>query len=218
MAVSMEAATAMIYREAGHRLLAQIRLCLVISAIYGSDFPPDGPMTRLFEVRPDELIGDLASGVHGLLRNAFPDDGPDEGDYYRAVGPPEVVLILCAGQLVFRHLGLYTREVKIGNESLKIGMLGGIAVAPDRRRMGYGRALVRHAHEHLTARRIPFSILFAYEPRIYEGIGYKLMRNATHFIEPDGTPRTLIYRGSMYAELSQRRWPNQLLDLRARTV
>ena len=175
-------------------------------------------MTRLFEVRPDERIGDLASGVHGLLRNAFPDDGPGEGDYYRAVGPPEVVLILCDGPFVFGHLGLYTREVKIGNESLKIGMLGGIAVAPDRRRMGYGRALVRHAHEHLTARRIPFSILFAYEPRIYEGIGYKLMRNATHFIEPDGTPRTLIYRGSMYAELSQRRWPNQLLDLRGRTV
>jgi hypothetical protein len=30
--------------------------------------------------------------------------------------------------------------------------------------------------------------------------------------------KTFIYRGSMYAELSGRPWPNQMLDLRGRTV
>ena len=107
-------------------------------------------MIRLFEVRRDELIGDLALSVHRFLRDAFPEDGPDEGDYYRAVGPPEIAVILRDGPLFFGHLGLYTREVTIGRESLKIGMLGGIAIAPDRRRMGFSRALVQHAHEHLT--------------------------------------------------------------------
>jgi predicted N-acetyltransferase YhbS len=175
-------------------------------------------MIELLELLPDELGGDLASGVHRLLRDAFPEDGPNEGDYYRAVGAPEVAMILRDGPLVFGHLGLYSREVKIGNATLKIGMLGGIAVAHDRRRMGHGRILVQRAHEHLTSRHIPFSILFAHEPRIYEGSGYKPMQNAMHFIEPDGTPRTLVYRGSMYAELSRARWPNQLLDLRGRTV
>jgi len=97
-------------------------------------------------------------------------------------------------------------------------MLGGIVVATDRRRRGHCHALVQHAHEHLKERHIPFSILFAYEPRIYESSGYKLMQNATNFIESDGTPRSLIYRGSMYAELSHRPWSNQLLDLRGRTV
>jgi predicted acetyltransferase len=175
-------------------------------------------MLKLFEVRPDDLSGDLASGVHRLLRDAFPDDGPNEGDYYRTLGAPEVAMVLCNGPQVIGHLGLYTREVEIGNETLEIGILGGIVVAPDRRRSGHSRVLVRRAHEHLKERRIPFSILFAYEPRIYESSGYKLMQNATHFVEPDGMPRTLVYRGSMYAELSQRRWPNQLLDLRGRTV
>ena len=127
-------------------------------------------------------------------------------------------MVLRDGPLVFGHLGRYAREIRIGSETLEIGMLGGIAVTPDRRRGGYSRALVRHAHERLTQRHIPFSILFAYEPRIYEGSGYKLMQNATHFIERDGTPRTLVYRGSMYAELSRKRWPNQLLDLCGRTV
>jgi predicted N-acetyltransferase YhbS len=176
------------------------------------------PMIKLLEVRPDDLSGDLASGVRKLLRDAFPEDGPNEGDYYRTLGAPEVAMVLRDGPQVFGHLGLYTREVEIGNEALEIGMLGGIVVAPDRRRRGHSRVLVRHAHEQLKERRIPFSILFAYEPRIYEGSGYKLMQNATHFIEPNGIPRTLVYCGGMYAELSQRRWPNQLLDLRGRTV
>ncbi|MGQ0684457.1 GNAT family N-acetyltransferase [Bradyrhizobium sp.] len=175
-------------------------------------------MMRLFDVRPDDLGGDLASGVCRLLRDAFPDDGPNEGDYYRTLGAPEVAMLLCDGPRVFGHLGLYTREVGIGDESVRIGMLGGIVVATDRRRRGHSRILVQHAHEHLKERDIPFSVLFAYEPRIYESNGYKLMQNATHFIESDGTPKTLIYRGSMYAELLHRRWPNQLLDLRGRTV
>jgi len=175
-------------------------------------------MIELLANRPDDLSGDLASGVHKLLREAFPEEGPNEGDYYRALGEPEVAIVLRDGPQVFGHLGLYTREVQIGNETLAIGMLGGIVVAPDRRLRGYSRALVAHAHEYLKRRRIPFSILFAYEPRIYEGSGYKLMENAMHFIYPDGIPRTLVHRGSMYAELSPRRWPNQLLDLRGRMV
>jgi predicted acetyltransferase len=175
-------------------------------------------MTRLLKVRPDELFGELASGVHRLLRDAFPDDGADEGDYYRALGAPEVAMVLCDGVRVIGHLGLYTRLVTIGEEVLEIGMLGGIAIAPDRRRTGHSRDLIQQAHEHLTEQHIPFSILFAYEPRIYEGSGYKRMQNAIRFLEPDGTPKTLVYRGSMYAELSQRRWPNQILDLRGRTV
>jgi predicted acetyltransferase len=97
-------------------------------------------------------------------------------------------------------------------------MLGGIVVAPDRRRQGHSRVLVGHAHEHLKERRIPFSTLFAYEPRTYVCSGYKLIQNAMRFICPDGIQRTLVYRGSMYSELSRRRWPNQLLDLRGRMV
>lgn len=175
-------------------------------------------MTELFDVRPDDLSEDLASAVHRLLRDAFPEDGANEGDYYAKLGPPEVAIVLCDGSQVFGHLGLYIREVKIGNETLEIGMLGGVVVRSDCRRRGYSRLLVRHAHERLKERRIPFSVLCAYEPRIYEGRGYKLMQNSMHFIEPDGTSRTLVYRGRMYAELSQRLWPNQLLDLRGPTV
>jgi predicted acetyltransferase len=102
--------------------------------------------------------------------------------------------------------------------ALDIGMLGEIVVAPERRRRGHSRVLVRRAHEQLKARNIPFSILFACEPRVYAASGYKLMQNETHFIDIDGTSKTLVYRGSMYAELLEKRWPNQLLDLCGRVV
>ena len=69
-------------------------------------------MVELLEVRPNDLSGDLASGVHKLLRDAFPEDGANEGDYYRAVGAPEVAMVLRDGSLVFGHLGLYTREAQ----------------------------------------------------------------------------------------------------------
>jgi predicted acetyltransferase len=110
------------------------------------------------------------------------------------------------------------RDVAIGGELEEIGILGGIAVAPDQRRTGHARTLVRHAHELLRKRSIAFSILFAFEPRIYDSSGYRLMQNITRYIDEEGTTKTLVYRGSMYAELSQRPWPNELLDLRGRTV
>ena len=102
---------------------------------------------------------------------------------------------------------------RIGNETLQAGLLGEIAIAADRRRAGLARDLVRGAHEHLQARVLPFSILFAYEPRVYESSGYRMMQNQTRFLDTDGEWKTFVYRGSMYAELSGRPWPDQLVDL-----
>jgi hypothetical protein len=65
-----------------------------------------GPMIELLEVRPDDLTGDLASGVHKLLRDAFPQVGPNEGGYYRTLGALEVAMVLRDGPQVFGRLGL----------------------------------------------------------------------------------------------------------------
>jgi predicted acetyltransferase len=161
-----------------------------------------------------DLTGTLKSGVHGLLDTAF----LGEGDYYSEHGMPALILVLCDGAHVIGHLALYEREVGIAGETVTIGMIGGVAIASDYRGRGYSRALVRHAHEYPKEQSIPFSILFAYEPRVYESSGYKLMRNETHFLDVDGAWKSFVYRGSVYAELSDRRWPNQLLDLRGRVV
>lgn len=175
-------------------------------------------MAELLELSPADLAGDLSLRTHTLLSNAFPEDAPNEGDYYRTHGEPAAVLILREAPHVLGHLALYLRRVRIGDETLEIGMLGGIVVAPEHRGKGCSGVLVRHAHERLRVRRAQFSILFAYEPRVYASCGYKLMQNETCFIDIDGRSKTLIYRGSMYAELAQSWWPNLLLDLQGRVV
>jgi predicted acetyltransferase len=95
---------------------------------------------------------------------------------------------------------------------LQVGLIGEIAVAADHRGRG-SRGLVRQAHDDLRARSIPFSILFAFAPRVYASSGYKPMQNETRFRDIDGAWKTFVYRGGMYAELSDRAWPNQLVDL-----
>ena len=92
------------------------------------------------------------------------------------------------------HLAVYRRQVKRGDEVLEIGMM-------------------QRAHDDLRARSIPFSILFAFEPRVYLSSGYRLMQNETHFLDVDGAWKTFVYRGSMFAELTERPWPNRMLEL-----
>lgn len=105
-------------------------------------------MIELLETSPVALSGDLASGVHTLLRDAFPEGAPNEGGYYRTHGAPIAAIILREAPYVIAHLALYQRQVNVGNETLQIGMLGGIVVAPEHRRRGHSRVLVRHAHDN----------------------------------------------------------------------
>jgi predicted acetyltransferase len=116
------------------------------------------------------------------------------------------------------RLALYRRQVTMGGEALEIDMVGGVAVAPDHRRKGHCRLLLRRAHDHLRACSIAFSILFAFEPFVYRSSGYRLMPNETHSLDIDGAWKTFVYRGSIYSELAERPWPNQVLELRGGVV
>jgi predicted acetyltransferase len=170
------------------------------------------------ETSRDVLRGDLETMLQVLLADAFAAGSSTNGDYYVRHGLPDRILIGREARQVVGHLALYRRQVKMGREVLEIGMVGGIAVAPDHRRKGHCRLLLERAHDYLRARSIPFSILFALEPLVYLSSGYRLMQNETHFLDVDGAWKTFVYRGSMYAKLAERPWPNRLLDLAGRAV
>jgi predicted acetyltransferase len=168
---------------------------------------------------PIEDGSEFAGEVHALLNDAYNEGAPNElKSYYARHGVPTTTMLLREGRRVVGHLAIFERQIMIAEEAVQVALLGEIAIAPDRRRRGLVRTLVRHAHERLQARAIPFSILFAYEPRVYVSSGYKLMHNQTRFVDADGQSKTLVYRGSMYAELSERRWPDRLIDLCGTTV
>jgi hypothetical protein len=48
---------------------------------------------------------------------------------------------------------------------------------------------------------------------VYLSSGYRLMQNETRFLDVDGAWKTFVYRGSMFAELAERPWPNRMLEL-----
>jgi predicted acetyltransferase len=168
---------------------------------------------ELIETSRSELAGHLESKIQALLRRAFPDTVAENGDYYAFHETPMIIMILQEGQQVVGHLCAYQRQATIGGEPIAIGMIGGVAIAPDYRGKGLSRTLLQQAHVYLRQRSMPFSILFACEPRVYASSGYKVMQNEMHFLDVDGTWKTFVYRGSMYAELLQRPWPNQVVDL-----
>jgi predicted acetyltransferase len=171
---------------------------------------------NLIETTRAGLVGPLEASVQRLLGETFFNDVTV--DYYAHLGVPEVILILQDRDAVAGHLALYRRDVGIVEQDIEIGMIGGVMVAPAYRSRGHSRALVQRAHAWLRDRSVPFSILFAFEPRVYQSSGYELMHNPIRFLDHDGAWKELVHRGGMYAELSDMRWPDQLVDLRGPTV
>jgi predicted acetyltransferase len=175
-------------------------------------------MAELIEMSRAGLAGSLEAEVRALLRQAFPDDPTIERDYYAPYEPSEMILLLREGQQVVGHLVAYRRPIAIGEEIVEVGMIGGVAIAAEHRRMGHARALVERTHARFRQRRLPFSLLFAFEPSVYASSGYWPMANTIRFLDSDGVWKTLVHRGGMYAELGDRNWPNLPIDLRGRAV
>ena len=44
-------------------------------------------MIELLEFAPDDLGDELAKRIHNLLSSTWPQDAPNEGDYYRTLEP-----------------------------------------------------------------------------------------------------------------------------------
>ena len=173
-------------------------------------------LTTTSHIRPDD---GFAPQARALLNEAYPEGAPHELEsYYSTHGFPTTTILLSEKRKLVGHLAIFERLIKIGTEGLRVGLIGEVAVAADCRGQGLARGLVRHAHEYLQERSIPFSLLFAYEPRVYLSSGYKLMQNQMRFLDRDGQWKSLVYRGSMYAELSGRPWPNEPIDLCGRTI
>ncbi|WP_315745388.1 MULTISPECIES: GNAT family N-acetyltransferase [unclassified Bradyrhizobium] len=157
--------------------------------------------------------------VRELVNEAFPEGAPDElGQYYARHGHPHATLLVRSDERIVGHLAIYERQIRCGAEEVTVGLIGEVAVAASHRGRGHARALVDNAHGYLRQRQIPFSILFAFEPRVYASSGYRLIENETRFLGKDGTWQSGVYPGSMVAELMGRRWPDLQVDLCGRPV
>jgi hypothetical protein len=164
----------------------------------------------------DAVQGLIADSLKTLLEDAF--GRPPEPSQIELPKATFRLLVTDGGQMVIAHLAAYERNVVIGGHYHSIGMLGGVAVASKHRRQGLCKKLVAIAHDSFREHQVPYSILFACNPNVYRSSGYHLMKNELFFLDEDGHWKTYIFRGSMYCELDDRRWPNQRIDLKGPVV
>jgi hypothetical protein len=169
---------------------------------------------RLMQTAPGALSADLAAQVDTLLRKAFDltapyDYGPDRA---------ELVLPLTDDGRVVGHAATYRRAVSVGDETVTVGMIGGVAIDPAERGRGHVRRLLAEVHRQFAAVALAFSLLFAFVPAVYRSSGYREMTNTTRFLDHDGRWKELVFRGGMVAALGSRRWPDLPIDLRGPSV
>jgi hypothetical protein len=169
---------------------------------------------KLLRTEPGALSAGLHAQVDTLLRTAFDLPGPYDYGLDRA----EIVLPIDDDGRVVGHAATYRRPISIGEETVTVGMIGGVAIAAAERGRGHVRTLLAEVHRHFTAEALPFSLLFAFVPAVYRSSGYREMTNTTRFLDHDGAWKTLVFRGGMVAELGSRRWPGLPIDLRGVSV
>ena len=128
---------------------------------------------RLMQTASEALPADLTAQVDTLLRVCFDltapyDYGPDRA---------EIVLALDDAGKVVGHAAIYRRPISIGNETVAVGMIGGVAIAAAERGRGHVRTLMAEIHRQFAAEALPFSLLFAFVPAVYRSSGYREMSN-----------------------------------------
>jgi predicted GNAT family N-acyltransferase len=168
---------------------------------------------RLMQTAPDALSADLAAQVDTLLQVCFGQTAPYDYGPDRA----ELLLPLREGRVV-GHLAAYRRAIRIGDETERVAMIGGVAIDPAERGRGHVRTMLADCHARFAAEGLPFSILFAFIPAVYRSSGYREMTNTTRFLDHDGGWKELVFRGGMVAALGSRRWPDLPIDLHGPAV
>ena len=169
---------------------------------------------KLLRTEPRALSGGLHAQVDTLLRTAFDltapyDYGPDRA---------EVVLVLGDDGQAIGHAATYRWAISVGDETVTVGMIGGVAIDVAERGRGHVRTLLAEVHRHFMAEALPFSLLFAFVPAVYRSSGYREMTNTTRFLDLGGQWKEFVFRGGMVAELGKRRWPDLPIDLRGPAV
>jgi aminoglycoside 2'-N-acetyltransferase I len=95
------------------------------------------------------------------------------------------------GARLVGHAALVTRRLLHGGRVLRTGYVEAVAVAPDARRRGHGRAVVGALHRHLDAAYELGALATSDEGRpLYTGLGWRVWAGTTAVLTPEGVRPT----------------------------
>ncbi|ENK2327352.1 GNAT family N-acetyltransferase [Vibrio vulnificus] len=92
----------------------------------------------------------------------------------------------------------YSRLMSQGSVNFKAGIVGGIAVAPNKRGLGLAKLVVKELDKYLVSFGVTHSFLFAYEPDVYRSSGYSELVCPIHYYDiQQKNWNEFVYRGGM---------------------
>ncbi|QSH56599.1 GNAT family N-acetyltransferase [Photobacterium damselae subsp. damselae] len=92
----------------------------------------------------------------------------------------------------------YSRLMSQGLINFKAGIVGGIAVAPNKRGLGLAKVIVKELDKYLMSFGVTHSFLFAYEPDVYRSSGYSELICPIHYYDIQQKHwNEFVYRGGM---------------------
>ena len=144
---------------------------------------PDVTIAHTSQLDPVTL-----KAIRSLAEAAFEGDF-DEHDWDHALGG--VHALVREGRDVVAHGCVVLRRMIHGGRTLRIGYVEAVAVRRDRRRRGYGRAVMR-ALEPFVRGGFDAGALAAREASggLYPALGWEPWRGRTFALTPDGAVRT----------------------------
>ncbi len=145
-------------------------------------------MTELLLAHTADLDAPTLGAVRTLLDGAFGGRLADE-DWEHALGGVHA-LLREDGELV-GHGSVVQRRLLHGGRALRTGYVEGVAVRPDRRRRGYGGAVMAGL-ERVIRGAYDLGALSSSEEalQLYAALGWQLWRGPTSALTPDGVRRT----------------------------
>jgi aminoglycoside 2'-N-acetyltransferase I len=153
-------------------------------------------MTDVRTAHTADLSGETLDRARALLVDVFEGDISDH-DWEHALGG--VHALVWEGSELVGHASVVQRRLLHGGRALRTGYVEGVGVRADRRRRGYGGALMG-ALERVIRGAYELGALSATDEAIplYEGRGWKRWRGRTFALTPRGIVRTADDDGAVY--------------------
>lgn len=117
---------------------------------------------------------------------------------------------------VIAHAAVHEKTIGTARSDLCIGGVAEVCVAAAHRGRGLVKAILSSVHESLTARGIPFAMLFG-QPGVYASSGYVLIRNPLRTANALPLAWNPFCGKPMVRALSAEPWPAGMIDLRGPT-
>ncbi len=149
--------------------------------------------------------------VEMIDRAAF--QGHNDLDALVWSGPEWQVMGRLKGEIV-AIAGILERLVRVGQRSLRVGGVGGVATPPSLQKRGLGSAVMRAADEFmLRTLRVEFGLLACDPDKVgfYARLGWQVLPAQVIFDQPDG-PRS-IPGVNMALPCVRAEWPAGTIDL-----